>query len=65
MQSIMLNEQPYQTDAANLAALAGELQLPAATAAIVQGHVIPKASWHSTQLQPDMQVSFFQLVAGG
>jgi thiamine biosynthesis protein ThiS len=65
MQTILLNEQPYQTKASTLAALATELQLPAASAVIYQGHVIPRALWDRTALTSAAKVSFFNLVAGG
>lgn len=65
MQTILLNEQPYQTSASNLDALAAELQLPAASAVIYQGQVIPRALWSSTALTSAAEVSFFNLVAGG
>lgn len=65
MQTIMLNEKPYQTAADNLAALATELALPAASAVIYQGQIIPRSLWHSTSLTSAAEVSFFNLVAGG
>lgn len=65
MQTILLNDKPYQTKAGNLAALAAELALPAACAVIYQGQVIPRPLWASTALTSAAEVSFFNLVAGG
>jgi len=66
MQQIFLNEQPYQTQADNLAQLAAELQLSAnGGAAICQGDVIPAGLWADTPVSAGAQISFFQLVAGG
>jgi len=65
MQTIVLNDQPYQTTASNLAALAAELTLPPASAVIYQGQIIPRALWEQTELTSAAAVSFFNLVAGG
>lgn len=66
MLTILLNDQPYQTEATNLAELASQLQLPAsAGAALYQDTVVPQSLWPATTLIPAARVSFFQLVAGG
>ncbi len=66
MIQLYIDQNIYHTEATTLAALAAELQLPdVAMAAVVNQTVIGKSMWATTPLEPQCQLSFFQLVAGG
>ncbi|WKK61050.1 sulfur carrier protein ThiS [Corynebacterium sp. P3-F1] len=64
---LVINGEKVQTEAANVGELLRERlgEVPAGTAVAVNGEVVPKSEWESTQLIDGTAVDILTAVQGG
>lgn len=63
---IHVNQKETVTEAANLYALAQELNLPEAGVAVaVDNKMIPRTSWSETRLHEDAKITIIKAACGG
>jgi sulfur carrier protein len=63
---IFVNNEPTETSAQTLDALAGELKLPERGVAVaVEGQIAPRAQWPSTAIGAEAHVTIIKATFGG
>lgn len=66
MLHLTINNQPKETAASNLAALAAELQLPERGVAVaINNRIAPRADWSNTPLHEGDAVTVIKAAFGG
>lgn len=63
--TIYVNNKPLQTAAADVAALAVEIGLPAMTAIAVNNRVVPRTEWSAQKLCEGDKLTVIRVACGG
>lgn len=63
--TIYVNNKPLQTAAADVAALAVEIGLPAMAAVAVNNRVVPRAGWEAHKLREGDKLTIIRIACGG